>query len=282
MVRYNEVTREIRQAKRSELNRRARMRADQMVRALVRAREWAAANPERVAATRDRYRMAHPERVAQSQQDYYRRNVGKARDQILAEQPRWLRSRTRVLASTGGTRSHPLNDGIAAARGSLISFLDDDDLVFGHWVETFLNAAEHHPRQVLRAAAGVQWATTIAWPGGIEGHRTESALSSPYPARFDLVDIPALTAIYRRWNSGQDSYSRHDESVWRRDTEQVRRKLDAETVDRALAALSFRAKTNQCTPRAPKANGRRTHQPRITNHRFYVFFLLRGCRLRWC
>ena len=197
-------------------------------------------------------------------------------ENILAEQPRWLRSRTRVLASTGGTRSHPLNDGIAAARGSLISFLDDDDLVFGHWVETFLSAAEHHPRQVLRAAAGVQWATTIAWPGGIEGHRTESALSAPYPARFDLVDhlkvnmtplmayaiprkffelgggadetlqvcedwdlglraasllgvvdILALTAIYRRWNSGQDSYSRHDESVWRRDMEQVRRKLDA-------------------------------------------------------
>ena len=84
MVRYNDATREIRQAKRSELNRRARMRADQMVRARVRAQDWAAANPERAAANRARYRAAHPDRVAQSQQEYYRRNVGKTRDQTRA------------------------------------------------------------------------------------------------------------------------------------------------------------------------------------------------------
>ena len=84
MVRYNEVTREMRQAKRTELNRQAKMRADQLVRARVRARDWAAAHPERAAATRERYRMAHPDRVAQSQQEYYRRNVGKAREQTRA------------------------------------------------------------------------------------------------------------------------------------------------------------------------------------------------------
>jgi hypothetical protein len=212
---------------------------------------------------------------------------------ILEDQPNWLRSRTQILTAVGGTRSRPLNVGIAAARGSLVAFLDDDDLVFGHWVETFLAAAVRHPRRLLRVAAGVQRVRTTVWPGGIEGYTSESLVSTPYPAVFDMADhlrvnmtpfmafafprgffaigeganeslevcedwdlvlraarvlgvsdIAALTAIYRRWSSGRDSYSLHDSAIWDRDMARVQHMQNAGPVilptgaARELAQLS--------------------------------------------
>lgn len=198
-----------------------------------------------------------------------------ARD-ILDDQPEWLRSRTQILTASGGTRSHPLNVGIAAARGTHVAFLDDDDLVFAHWVESFLTASLENPRRVLRASAGVQRVRTAGWEGGIGGHVSEPLISAPYPRVFNLADhlrvnmtpfmafafprgffavfggadetlevcedwdlvlraasilgvadVPALTAIYRRWSSGDDSYSVHESAIWERDMARVRSKLDS-------------------------------------------------------
>jgi hypothetical protein len=59
-----------------------------------------------------------------------------------------------------------------------------------------------------------------------------------------VVDIPAVTAIYRRWTSGRDSYTVHKEAAWERDMERVLAKLDAEPLllppgsASALAAMS--------------------------------------------
>lgn len=107
---------------------------------------------------------------------------------ILGDQPEWLKSRTRILTSTGGTRSRPLNDGIAAAQGSLVAFLDDDDLVLTHWVESFLEAEIRNPRRLLRSFAGVQSVSSTEWAEGIEGHRSESRIDTPYPPIFNLAD----------------------------------------------------------------------------------------------
>jgi hypothetical protein len=195
---------------------------------------------------------------------------------ILDDLPGWLTSRARILVAPGGTRSHPLNVGIAAAAGSHVAFLDDDDWVFGDWVQRFLEAASESPRQLLRAGVGVLHVARTTWPGGIEGYTAESSPSSPYPERFDLadhlrvnqtpfmawafprrffevfggadealevcedwdlvlraacvlgvVDIPALTAIYRRWDSGGDSYSTYDQATWARDMARVRGRIDS-------------------------------------------------------
>lgn len=42
-----------------------------------------------------------------------------------------------------------------------------------------------------------------------------------------VVDVPALTAIYHRWQSGASSYTRHSESTWRKSERRVLEKLDA-------------------------------------------------------
>ena len=198
---------------------------------------------------------------------------------VLKDQPTWLKSRTRILSATGGTRSSPLNVGLHYATGSLVAFLDDDDLVFGHWVESFLQAAVRNPGRLIRTISGVQRLRTVAWADGVRGHTTESEITTPYPPKFDLidhlrvnmtpfmayafpatfftifggadenlevcedwdlalraasvlgvVDVPNLTAIYRRWSSGNDSYSSHDQEIWERDMRRVRVKRDAEPI----------------------------------------------------
>ena len=195
---------------------------------------------------------------------------------VLEDLPGWLTSRTRILVAPGGTRSHPLNVGIAAAAGSHVAFLDDDDWAFGDWVQRFLAAASESPRQLLRAGVGVLHVSRVTWPGGIEGYTAAASPSAPYPERFDLadhlrvnqtpfmawafprrffevfggadedlevcedwdlvlraarvlgvVDIHALTAIYRRWDSGGDSYSTHDQATWARDMTRVRGRIDS-------------------------------------------------------
>lgn len=193
--------------------------------------------------------------------------------ELLEEQPDWLADRTHVLRAEGGTRSHPLNVGLAAARGTHLAVLDDDDVVTSDWVGAFLGVAESKPRVLIRAAAAVQRMTTAAWEDGLEGHAPVGALTTPYPEVFELaahlvvnqtpfmafafpvgvlralggadealdvcedwdlvlrvamltgvVDTGRVTAVYRRWNSGGDSYSGHSSEVWNRDMAKVREK----------------------------------------------------------
>src|SRR6202022_2156843 len=160
-----------------------------------------------------------------------------------------------------------------------ISILDDDELVFAHWVETFKERSNTAPRWVLRAAAGEQdVVSTGIRPDGVLGYRTMSAITAPYPSEYDLFEhlsqnfsppvslafprvsfqemgirfdesldtaedwdfemrtvficgvksSPEITGIYRKWRSGESSFSVHSQEEWRRDYDRIVAKHDAD------------------------------------------------------
>lgn len=71
--------------------------------------------------------------------------------QIIAEQPPSLQSKIRYLTLAHGNRTTPINFGFAHAHGKYAAVLDDDDIVFDHYVESFHKAAEQGYGSLLHA-----------------------------------------------------------------------------------------------------------------------------------
>ncbi|SMC48313.1 methyltransferase domain-containing protein [Papillibacter cinnamivorans] len=71
--------------------------------------------------------------------------------QIIGDTPEWLREKIRFIPVDYGNRTAPLNVGFEEAKGRYVSIFDDDDLVFGNWVEEFHRRALAGPGSVLHA-----------------------------------------------------------------------------------------------------------------------------------
>ncbi len=101
------------------------------------------------------------------------------------QQTESLPERWSVLAVTdGGGRARPLNAALKRAGGDYVAFLDDDDLVYPHWLAAFAEGAADAPGRVIRAAADVQ-----DWTASQTGEPTAAAgrVTRPYADRFDLL-----------------------------------------------------------------------------------------------
>jgi glycosyltransferase involved in cell wall biosynthesis len=107
---------------------------------------------------------------------------------VVDSQPPSFRDRIRIVEVTGGTRSRPLNAGIAVANGRFISVFDDDDLLFADWVERFHEASVHGGTRLLRAQTATQRARPEAWAGDIPGYRSLSWPRAEYAKTFDQID----------------------------------------------------------------------------------------------
>lgn len=136
---------------------------------------------------------------------------------VVARFPEWLRSRVRLIEVDRPGRAAPLNDGLDAANGRYVVVLDDDDLVFAHWVETFRSLEQRAPGRVLRACALRQNVTKV------EAHGRATAVNvgppwSDWPSSFDLVDhlqvnsTPCMTVAFPR-GVYQDLRYRFDERM---------------------------------------------------------------------
>ena len=80
--------------------------------------------------------------------------------QIINHQPPALRSKIRYLTLDHGNRTTPINYGFAHAHGRYTAVLDDDDIVFDHYVESFRKAAEAGYGTLLHAYVLLQpWKT---------------------------------------------------------------------------------------------------------------------------
>lgn len=122
---------------------------------------------------------------------------------LVDDCPLWLRSRVHFIAVEQGTRTRPLQVGFAAARGAYVAVLDDDDIVFAHWVESFRDLSRRQPGRVLRGNTALQIVDTVAVQGVI-GLRAEAAPELRYPKTFNFFEhvlenrSPPMTLAFPR------------------------------------------------------------------------------------
>jgi 2-polyprenyl-3-methyl-5-hydroxy-6-metoxy-1,4-benzoquinol methylase/glycosyltransferase involved in cell wall biosynthesis len=107
-------------------------------------------------------------------------------EKVLDDLPAWQREQTRLIRVDTGNRTLPLHVGFQEARGEYISILDDDDLVFDNWVETFKELAESNSGTVLHAYSVKQPWRTIS-DSGIQRLRATGSPDNVYCQDFDLL-----------------------------------------------------------------------------------------------
>jgi hypothetical protein len=131
---------------------------------------------------------------------------------LVDDCPAWLRNRVRYIPVAGGTRTRPLKIGLEMARGAYVTVLDDDDIIFAHWVACFRNAAHTMPDQVLRSNAVVQTVDTVSVQGML-GLRAETSPELQYPTTFNFFDhvlenrSPPVTLAFPRQLIEQEGLS---------------------------------------------------------------------------
>jgi len=96
--------------------------------------------------------------------------------------------RVRLIPVDGGGRTRPLSVGVEQARGRYVAILDDDDVVFGHWVETFQAMARKYPGRVLRSPVAEQDVAEITWGGDRQGYEVVGRPRCRWPDAFDVLD----------------------------------------------------------------------------------------------
>lgn len=107
--------------------------------------------------------------------------------QILSEQTEDFLKKVRFLELDHGNRTTPLNFGFSHAHGEYIAILDDDDIVFDNWVESFHTAAKETPGRVLHAyAIGQNW-EVVNTDSGIFALRACGSPSELYCQDFEMI-----------------------------------------------------------------------------------------------
>lgn len=125
-------------------------------------------------------------------------------EKVLEALPPYMSEKVKFLRVEDGNRTRPLNFGYARASGHYIVTLDDDDLVFGHYVETFRSIATRTPGRLLRVRCASQAARKSQVEGGIDAAISTGPIVPQYPAFFNFVDhlhdnfTPCMAVAYPR------------------------------------------------------------------------------------
>ena len=117
--------------------------------------------------------------------------VPEAKEQALLasldEQPHSIRSKIRYIKVDHGNRATPLNVGFAVAYGDYIAVLDDDDLVFDHYVESFHKAANEAFGTLLHTYVLKQHWKTISVPNSELVLCATSAPEKEFCTEFNML-----------------------------------------------------------------------------------------------
>ena len=125
-------------------------------------------------------------------------------EEVLQDQPEFLRQRIEFILVNEGGRSRPLNIAYKKATGRYIVTLDDDDLVFGNYVEIFRKIHNEQPGRLLRARCAMQRARKSHVDGGRLAAISTGPIEPRYPADFNLLDhlrdnhTPCMSVAYPR------------------------------------------------------------------------------------
>ncbi|TAU51735.1 methyltransferase domain-containing protein [Rhizobium leguminosarum] len=125
-------------------------------------------------------------------------------EEVLLDQPEFLRNRIEFILVQDGGRARPLNVAYKRANGRYIVTLDDDDLVFGNYVEIFRKIHNTQPGRLLRARCAAQTARKSHVSDGRLAAISTGAVEPKYPANFSLLDhlhdnhTPCMSVAYPR------------------------------------------------------------------------------------
>jgi SAM-dependent methyltransferase len=110
----------------------------------------------------------------------------KSVEQIIEDQPPYLKDRIRLLLLDRGKRSAPINFGLENAKGRYIAIFDDDDIVMGDWVKEFADAERGSQGRILRCLA-LRQAASVDTVLGHTAIRSTSAPEAMYSPEFSLT-----------------------------------------------------------------------------------------------
>lgn len=107
---------------------------------------------------------------------------------VISELPDYMDGKVKLCEVTGGNRTTPLNEGFKAAKGRYISILDDDDLVFDNWVESFHSLEVENAGKIFHSYCAAQdWKVSQNADG--ENILTSiSAFKTMYCVPFEILE----------------------------------------------------------------------------------------------
>ena len=109
--------------------------------------------------------------------------------EVLDNVPFWIRDKIRFIPVHGGNRSTPLNVGFADAFGDYITILDDDDLVFSNWVQTFKNLAQTSAGKILKSVTVRQEFNRVETAYSVPTSAAVSGFLKDYPEKVDFLQL---------------------------------------------------------------------------------------------
>ncbi|MBV8840545.1 MAG: glycosyltransferase, partial [Alphaproteobacteria bacterium] len=107
---------------------------------------------------------------------------------LVASFPESLRKKLTILRCETPGRAAPINLAFTHARGRYAVALDDDDLVFAHWVETFVSLGREASGALVRAVCVNQDHVMASPTDGTPYPQPRGRLYCPWPKSYSAVD----------------------------------------------------------------------------------------------